>query len=348
MRNKELVRKVQLMGGSTLIISLPKEWTKKAGINPGDFVYLHIESDNSLRVMPKNVVSSKRRETVINVGKEMSKGALVRELMSRYLTGYKVIVLNFHDGDYKQRKYLKSAISKKLIGVEVLEESSDRMVLQVLVNVEELTVNTIIQRMTYVASGMLSDSLKELKKLDKEVIQDIIDRDDIADKLYLYILRQLNAAIKGYLKLEEIGLKSIEETLQYGVVAKSIERVADHAQRIAMNLLELSQLNFLFKENLYKAIYEYGSSINKIFRDSVTAFLTRNRNDAHNIMDTAAESLKGYEKTIVNHMMNFELSAKTYFPLRLIIDSLRRIVDYSVDISEATLDLTTELYETTT
>jgi len=347
MRNKELIRKVQLMGGSTLIISLPKEWTRKAGINPGDFVYLHVESDNSLRVMPKNVISLKRRETIIEVGKDMSKGALVRELMSRYLAGYKVIVLNFRDGDYKQRKYLKSAISRKLIGVEVLEESSNKMILQVLVNVEELTVNTIIQRMMYVASGMLSDSLRELRKLDREVIRDIIDRDDIADKLYLYILRQLNATIKGYLRLEEIGLKGVEETLQYGIVAKSIERIADHAQRIAMNLLELSQMDVILKEDLCRTVYEYGSSINKIFRDSVNAFLTRNRGEAHNIMDTATDSLIGYEKVIVDHMMNFEMSAKAYFPLRLIIDSLRRIVDYSVDISEATLDLTAELYKPT-
>ncbi|RLE98995.1 MAG: hypothetical protein DRJ59_08360, partial [Thermoprotei archaeon] len=43
-----LLRKVQLVGGSTLAISLPKNWTRRVGLKPGDYVFIALESDGSL------------------------------------------------------------------------------------------------------------------------------------------------------------------------------------------------------------------------------------------------------------------------------------------------------------
>ena len=46
------LRKVQLTGGSTYAVSLPKNWAKAAGIKPGDHVQLIPQPDMSLLIVP--------------------------------------------------------------------------------------------------------------------------------------------------------------------------------------------------------------------------------------------------------------------------------------------------------
>ena len=46
------VRRVQLTGKSTLIVSLPKKWTKKNGLKKGDSLMIKETKDGSLRITP--------------------------------------------------------------------------------------------------------------------------------------------------------------------------------------------------------------------------------------------------------------------------------------------------------
>ena len=337
---EKLVRKVQLMGGSTYIISLPKDWAKKAGISRGSLVTLLIEPDGSLRIVPSTKTDTEFNITVINISKDIGKGALIREIMSRYLAGYKVIRVRFEGDGLSQRRVVREIISKKLIGVEILQEDIEEITLQVLVNVEELPINTIINRMSNIALGMIGDVLQIMDTgKNIEAIPEITERDDLVDKLYLYGLRQLNATIRGYLKAQETGLKRLEEVLQYGVVLKSIERVGDHAEQIALNLQELYRIisnNFTVRGR----VIDFGEFVKNSFNESVTAFVDRNKSLAHTLMDKIPGEVKGKEREISNVLS--DLPATEAVPLRLIISSLRRIADYSMDILEATIDLTIE------
>ncbi|HDI74885.1 MAG TPA: AbrB/MazE/SpoVT family DNA-binding domain-containing protein, partial [Thermoprotei archaeon] len=47
MTEKYMLRRVQLTGGSTLIVSLPKEWVKSVHLKPGDYVVVMVQPDNS-------------------------------------------------------------------------------------------------------------------------------------------------------------------------------------------------------------------------------------------------------------------------------------------------------------
>jgi len=335
-----LLRKVQLVGGSTLAISLPKNWTRRVGLKPGDYVFIALESDGSLRITPKSRERPKKPETVLTIKREFSKGAVVREIMSRYLAGYKVIAVRFEGEAYRYRRYLKDVVYKKLIGVEFLDENVNEIVLQVLVNVEELPANTILRRMGRIASGMLIDAVESLDSAVPEKLVDIVERDDEVDKLYLYVLRQLNAVSRGYLKLNEVGLMGIEETLQYGVVAKSIERIADHAQRIAQCILEMCEQKMVIEPSMSDTIKDFGKAVRELFRDAVKSFVNRDRVEAHSIIDSAYQKLTKYEREIIDAMVASRTNAYANMLLRLIVDSIKRVMDYSIDISEATLDLT--------
>ena len=63
MSENESVRKVQRLGGSSLIITLPKQWAKRLGIKVGDEV-LVIDEGGRLTLVPKDPMAEVRTSTV--------------------------------------------------------------------------------------------------------------------------------------------------------------------------------------------------------------------------------------------------------------------------------------------
>ncbi len=337
----KLVRKIQLMGGSTYIVSLPKEWALQAGIRRGSLVTLSLEPDGTIKIIPSGKKTREVSSTTIKVTHDTTRGILIREIMSRYLAGYKMIKIEFEVDNYELRRTVREIITRKLIGAEILHEDIREVILQILVNIEELPINVIVKRMTNVASNMLKDGiygLSNINEIDKDTFKDIVERDDLVDKLYLYGLRQLHATIKGYLNIEEAGLHRLEEVLPYGVVLKSIERVADHAAYIAYNCIEMFEPLRSVKD--VKGITDFANTIIKFFEDSINTFLEKDKINAHKLMDSIPIATREREKKLAQQLPR--LSAKTAIPLRLILSSYRRISDYSADILEATLDLAAE------
>ena len=55
-------RKVQQVGFSTLIVSLPRDWTKEVGLKRGQIVTFNKEDDGSLRI--KSGVESRKKEVI--------------------------------------------------------------------------------------------------------------------------------------------------------------------------------------------------------------------------------------------------------------------------------------------
>src|SRR5438034_1255292 len=58
-------RKLQLTGGSTYVVSLPKPWISATGLKPGDTVFLEPMPDGSISVLPKAGEKPAARRTVL-------------------------------------------------------------------------------------------------------------------------------------------------------------------------------------------------------------------------------------------------------------------------------------------
>ncbi|RLF04085.1 MAG: hypothetical protein DRJ64_07455, partial [Thermoprotei archaeon] len=119
---------------------------------------------------------------------------------------------------------------------------------------------------------------------------------------------------------------------------KSIERIADHAQKIASNLLKLVD-DIKSKEEVFNKIKEIIISVQGTFKDSVKAFIERKRELAHHLLNARAKKFAENEAKWVNKVIVLN-DIRMFALLRLILDSLQRITDYSMDIAEATIDLT--------
>ena len=330
---REVVRKVQLIGRSTYVVSLPKSWAKRVGLDRGATVSIVLEPDGSLRIVPPPLQEAKRPESKLQVREGVSEGALVRELMSRYLAGFKVIRVSLPPDAKRYREVIRRVVSSKMIGVELLEEGERSMILQVLVNVEELPVNSVIQRMGQVTSGMIDDSMEGLMARNVGLLEDVLERDDFIDKLYLYLLRQLNAGVRGFV--------SVEEIIEYAVVGKSLERSADHAQKIAANAKSLIEAG-VSVSGLESELESMAKLAKEVFQNSIRCFTGRDRERALALLDEYPPKLMEAEQRFLERILEEPCDARRHMVVRLIADSLRRICDYSMDILEATIDLALE------
>lgn len=83
-----------------------------------------------------------------------------------------------------------------------------------------------LNNMIIEAKSMVENSLKALFNGDVELANEVINHDDIIDKLYLKVLSLL-PSLKKENKLNDNFL------IYYTLVAKYVERIADHASNIA-------------------------------------------------------------------------------------------------------------------
>lgn len=338
------IRKIQFTGRSTYILSLPKKWIEEMKLKAGDHVSISRNSNNSLCITPEQ---EKRLHDVINevttlVSIDEGPNTLKRKIVSIYLSGYNLINLKSKIGRIQpiQREAVREIVRRSLIGTEIIADSSDIITIQVLLTLPELSVNTAVRRMFLIASSMHRDVIIALKEKNFEIANGVIRSDDEVDRFSLYILRNLVMATNNERILQEIGLKYPSDCLSYRVTVKSIERVADHATRIAIKFLEIhEEISVAVIEKLEKL----SNLALEVLTSSVEAFLRRDYNLADKIADKS-ENVLNFEKEIMKFLDLLENKTvkdqNTSASIKLILEDIRRTVEHASDIAESAMNQT--------
>jgi len=334
-------RKLQVTGGSTYIISLPKRWVTQNGLEKGSSLLVRQEENGFLTVLPSEIgKTEKTEEALIKVSPEDSSEALIRKTVSVYLLGYNIIHIRAKDQQKEilstQRSAIKTFARNMLVGTEIVTDTSTDLTLQVLLSYPELSVPSALRRMTIITASMHKDAITALKNIDYQLAKDVRSTDYEVNRFHLYIIRQLKMAIQNPRIITDIGLKIPQDSLGYRLITKMVERTADHATNIAKYVQRLKkQLNAEFLNEIQEmnevAISSFETSIESLFRrdfdlaDSVIA-------KANKIVSLEKKALLSQKETDLEENTN----------LRLVIESVRRIAEYSMDIAEVVLNMTVE------
>ena len=333
-------RKLQVTGGSTYVLSLPKRWVTQNGLEKGSPLLIRQEEDGTLAILPPELGKmEKTEEAIIRVSPEDNSEALIRKTVSVYLLGYNIIHIRAKDQKEilsTQRNAIKTFARNMLVGTEIVIDTSTDLKLQVLLSYPELSVPSALRRMSIITSSMHKDAITALANIDYQLAKDVRATDYEVNRFHLYIIRQLKMAIQNPRIITEIGLKKPKDCLGYRLITKMVERTADHATNIAKNVLLLKKrLNEEFLYAIQKmngvAISSFETAIESLFRrdfdlaDSVIA-------KANKIVSLEKKALLSSKETGIEEAAN----------LRLVIESVRRIAEYSMDIAEIVLNMTVE------
>jgi phosphate uptake regulator len=333
-------RKLQVTGGSTFILSLPKEWAIKNELKRGSSMIVREEEDGSLCVMPSSFPKKERQEEAyIRVSQVENPDAIMRTAISAYLNGYSILHVKAQGQktlSSKTRNHLKNFARNYLVGTEIVIDTPTELTLQVLLNYPELTIQNALSRMSIIASSMHKEAIGALRKLDYANAKAVIETDREVNRFALYIVRLLKLAVSNQRVVKEIGIESQRECLGYRLIAKSVERTADHATKIAENTLQLSEP---VKEEILDKLAVLSGLANSMFEDTMEALFKHDFNLAETVIEKLAQVYEA-EKETVDSLSSAK--ADEIVDLRLIIESIRRTAEYAADISEVVLNMNVE------
>jgi phosphate uptake regulator len=332
-------RKLQITGGSTYILSLPKEWVTRNQLKKGSAMTLREEEDGSLAVLPPKLEKKEKQdEAFIKVTSSDNSDAVMRKAISAYLIGYNVLHIKAQGQPLssKVRNHLKNFARNYLVGTEIVIDTPSELTLQVLLNYPELTVQSALSRMSIIAASMHKEAINALGKLDYSVAKSVIETDREVNRFGLYIVRLLKLAVSNTRIVKEIGLDNPRSCIGYRLIAKSVERTADHATKIAESVVLLKEP---VNEELLGRIGNMSSLAVSMFESSIEALFKRDYNLAENVIEKIVQIHK-LEKEAVLSSQNVKI--EEIANLRLLIESVRRTAEYASDISEVVLNMNIE------
>jgi len=334
------VRRVQVTGRGSYIVSLPKPWVQEAGLRKGGRVEFSRQENSGLTLSPLGSTryDDERTRCSMSLNPNVEPDALTRMIISLYVAGYSTIEIRSKSGNLPAtiRDSIRDVARGKLVGTELVTESAQSATLQVLLSYPQLLVPDALRRMLSILNAMQQDSIQALSRVDKELASQVVKIDDEIDRFSLYIIRQLKWAVKHPALLSRIGLASPVECLEYRIISKSVERSADHAAGIAMNVLLLQQPP---GTTLFKDANVLSQQSSRMMETSSRALFASDYKLAETVL-LERDKVTDLESRLVERLLKEKIPAGDLSAMRLISESLRRIGEYATDIAEAVLNST--------
>lgn len=227
-------REIQLTGGSTFTVSIPKAWADARDIDSGSSVLLHPFRDRLVVTQPDT--EAPERVTTLDAN-AIDTEMIGRQIIAGYAAGADEIVVTSDTGfDSTQRRIVTTAITD-LIGYEVVAETEHELVARSLLDRAEISLDSTIDQLGQVSLRMQERAIEAVVSAGNDsdvgvMVEDIVARDDEADRLFALVSRQF------YRLLEDVGEISTLQTSRTAAftqfrIARQLERVADHAELIA-------------------------------------------------------------------------------------------------------------------
>lgn len=350
-------RQVQCTGRGSYIVTLPKSWVREVGLKKGVEVAFKLLDDSSLVLIPKRTAGEteetekpKLKEYLVPVEPKEDLQSICRKVKSLYAAGAELIRIRYKGKDDTSR--LKAAVNSlvrdTLLGSEIIDEMPNEFVIQILVKHTDFPVEKAIRRMAIIALSTHMDAILMLKNMDQVLVQNIMNAYNDVNRLNLYVVRQLKFGVEQNL-FRELGFRTPKEFLAYRIVVNDVKSIVENARNIVNNILTLRMLienqtlflKEMIDEEVYSEILNFNSLACKLFEESLRATFKWDYKQADHII-SQTESLAILENDIITLLSSKKLDPNISSIFRLIFDSSRRIMEYSRNIAEVTLNKAVE------
>jgi phosphate uptake regulator len=333
-------RRIQITGRGSYIVSLPKKWVSDLSLSKGERIGVLRNSDGTLSLIPGEVTrEEKTNEIEFHIRPDMDLNSVKRRIVSLYLVGYNTIKIRSDKDRISpvQRGELIDFVRKRLMGTEIVTESSNEILLQVLLSYPQLTIESALKRMATITDWMHRDAVKSIVERNTDLAEEVVKMDDEVDRFGFYIVRQLKTALRHPQTIEELGLRSPVDCLGYRLVTKGVERSADHAVLIARNHVK-SQISKTILEKIQKT----SDLASTTFNTALKSLYARDYRVADSLLCKSSD-FEPLENEVIDNVVKSHLAPEDISSLRLIIESVRRIAEYGNDIAEVVLNLTVDV-----
>ncbi len=324
------IRKVQITGGTTYIVSLPKSWATERDLKAGDPLFVAPQSDGTIVISPDSEYEKK-----VNCKKLELEGytpnTLIRSLIGMYMSGYNVMELVDKQGIKPEIRSAIMRFTRMVIGPEIIEESENMIVLKDLIDPSEFSQRKGLKRMYLMVKKMHEDAILSFEEGDTSLAKDVIERDSDVDRLYWMITKHYNMLLSNPRVIGNLGITR-ERSLGYMLVSRAMERIGDHAVRIARNTMVLSDG---FKKGLKQDIRNESELAMEILNCAAESFFDEDLKKANASIDMRNRLERMNDKLMKTVKEERKVDVT---PLSYILESISRTGSYATDISEISIN----------
>jgi phosphate uptake regulator len=322
------IRRVQMTGGSSYIITLPKEWINSLHIKKNDPLGIFIRSDGTLLLTPKMAQEQLQKIKEFDVSSISKPTYLLQLLIGAYIAGYTSIKITSPGRMSTAVRNIIRSFTQLAIGPEVIEETDTIVILKDLHNPTEMPLDRTIKRMHIIVKGMNEDAMRALLTKDKVLADDVLSRDNDIDRLHWLVARQYNILLQNVSLAEKMDI-SIGMASTCFLISKIIERIGDHVVRITQNIANLNENTV--ERKIIGRIREANTIAIDIFNKSMSSFYQKDLKASNEIIESVTKL-----ETLCEEINTLALQQKGIVAVSIgyIIESIRRIGEYAEDISE--------------
>lgn len=327
-------RRIQISGGSTYTISLPKKWIDEIGIKNGDNMTIVKNANRSMTLFPGLNTEKPGKKAIITISQKDADESIRRKIVAMYLNGYKTIQILSKGVKIlpEHSRLIKDLVRKSMIGTEIVESDSESVTIQILTRLPELTFEVALKRMHLMTSNMHREAIEALSKNDVTYGEEVARMDDEVDRFSLYMMRTLIMAIQNASMLYDVGLEQPSDCLNYRTVISRIERIADHAALIAKRIKFLKEP---LDPKIIREIQTLSEDAISCFDNSILALTKKDHIMAEKTASSIADIVKKEES-----LMYGMRESKNSTIIKFVLEDIRRTAEYSSDIIEVVINET--------
>ena len=251
---------------------MPKSWIEKNKLKSGDLI--NIEEGSADLILSPDILRETKKSKEITIEADNKDLNLVKaEIVSAYLNNYNTIEimgkeLNRHIIQIKE-------IVRNLSGLEIMEQTSTRLVARDLIDVDDISIHNIIRRMDMITRAMIDDAILCLdKKCDYKSIE---HRDIDVNRLYYLGFRIIKNAMSTPLVAKKLGMDTWNLHSSMKLLSR-IEEIADRQKRISRFLSQIAFDNKTLEE--IKSIYK---NVRDTYLEVMKAYYSGDKNLAYNV-----------------------------------------------------------------
>ncbi|MCK5347018.1 MAG: phosphate uptake regulator PhoU, partial [Candidatus Heimdallarchaeota archaeon] len=232
------IRRVQITGGSSYIITLPKSWINSQKIKSKQKVGIVTKPDGNLLIIPDMSKESSHKIKKIFISIDLDDELVFRMLLGAYIMGFEEIHV---ESKVEIPPKVRNTVSKFINAVDKFEisEESDTIIkikdmLDDKVSFEKkiIGINTLVQ-------SMFTEALKALNQNNIPLCEQVIKTDTFLNTKAWLIVRQMNQLFEN---------SSLEVTIppkilhHYGIISQYLGRIGNYSAEIAENIIKLINL----------------------------------------------------------------------------------------------------------
>ncbi len=229
--------------GDSYAISLPKGWIEHYGLKKSDELDLEEINSGTLTINCLKKETENRTDT-IHIEKDEPMEHIYAKIYRSYINGFKTIIITGHL-DKNQYEVIRK-VQKRLIGLEVIEQSEKRIVFKDFIHIEDIDLDKFTGSIFNHLIGMATELTDDIRN-EKDIGDKIKDMDTAVDRTTNLVFRCLNLALKDsqYMKKTK---KDTHELMILSRIIKNLEKIGNM----------LVGISYYMNETPTKNMKEYG------------------------------------------------------------------------------------------